>query len=239
MTKILLADDEERAREYLKEILKELFPEAIIHTAKNGLEALLEIEKQSFNYIFLDIQMPKMTGLEVAQSCYQKNLNLIFTTAYHQHALEAFEVSALDYVLKPFNKVRIAKAIAKCERSKKFFPVEKSNSLFEKICLKVNGSYRILPLQKISAVLRLDDYLEVYFEEEKLLISETLDGLAKKLPCNKFVRIHRSHLVNLDYVKELKILGDRNFSVLLSDYYELELSISRNLIQELKKKIGA
>lgn len=238
MKKILIVDDEEKARSYLGSIIKELMPESSLFYASNGIEAILKIDENSFNLVFLDIEMPKMNGLEVAQTVEGKNLKIIFTTAYHEHALKAFEVSALDYVLKPFNTSRIAKAIARSEVNKKKSAIENSSPLLEKICFKIESSYRVFPFKGISAISRLDDYLEVYYKEEKLLVSQSLDSLEEKLPKDKFIRIHRSHMINLDFLSELKVHGSKKYSVCLSDYYELELPVSRNIVQKLKKVLG-
>lgn len=192
----------------------------------------------SFDAIFLDIEMPNMNGLEVAQSCSKDNIKVIFTTAYHEYAVKAFELCAIDYVLKPFNKVRIAKAINKIEQEKIFTPLTKSTELLRKIAFKVNGSYKVFSYDKISALVRVDDYVQFYYQEKKYLINETLDSLEKKLPSNIFLRIHRSHIINVNFIEELTLLGEKKFYVLLSDFYELELSVSRQMVPVLKKKMG-
>ncbi len=238
MKKFLIADDEEQARKFLSSLIYDLFPDAEIDFACDGLEALLKIEIDSFDAVFLDIEMPKMNGLEVAQSCSKDNIKIIFTTAYDEYAVKAFEVSALDYVLKPFNKARIAKAITKSEQDKNFTPLKKSTNILAKIAFKVNGSYKVFSYEKISAFLKVDDYVEFYYQEKKYLINETLDSLEKKLPSDLFIRIHRSHMINFNFIEELKLFGEKKFGVLLSDFYQLELSVSRQMVPILKKKMG-
>ena len=161
--KILIADDEKRAREFLTSLLLEIYPESQVYSASDGFDALLKIKKSLFDLVFLDIEMPKLSGIEVAQSCYEDGIRVIFATAYHSYALQATEVSALDYILKPFNKERLQTAILKSKDSKEFSPMKKSGSLLEKVCFKVDGNYKVFDCKAISSIVRLDDYLELYF----------------------------------------------------------------------------
>lgn len=233
--KILIVDDEEIARDYMQDVLSKLLPKAEISHAKDGLEALHQIEKVSPDLVFLDIEMPKLSGIEVAQTVVERNLKIIFTTAYHEHAIKAFELCALDYLLKPFSEERVAEALKKIPKISSYKMKDMSQFQIKKIGLKIEGNYKLLDLSSISCISRSKDYLEVYSGSEIFLVSSTLDSLEEKLPEDKFFRLHRSHIINLDYVDEIKSGADKKNFVLLNDHSRLEVPISREKFSKLKE----
>lgn len=235
---ILIVDDEQRARIHLKQVLSELLPDATLYYAKDGIEALYQIEENSFDLIFLDIEMPNLSGIEVAQTMAERELKIIFTTAYHQHALKAFELCALDYILKPFSKKRVSQALAKVAKMNAYKVTEKTSQEVKKISFKLGNSYKVFSLCDVSAISTADDYLEVYHKDTKFLVSMSLDSVQERLPKDKFLRVHRSHMINTDYVEELKVHGGKKYSVCLNDYYQLELPVSRYSVSDLKEILG-
>lgn len=235
---ILIADDEKSALTHLKKILLQLKPEAKITEAQNGLEALEIIEKNKPDLIFLDIKMPRLSGLEVANSITSYNPSIIFTTAHEKHAIEAFELNALDYILKPFEQERIEKALNKANKeAAKSFP--SSNFSLHRISLRSELKYKIYEYSKIIYIVGDRNYLNLYHQKGFDKVVSTLDAIESKLPSDIFLRIHRSHIVNIAYLKEIYKNKEGKYVASLSyEDKEIILAIGKNKIDRVKNAIG-
>ena len=235
--RILIADDEALARKKLKRFLAEIHPSPVIVEAGDGLETLDCLESMKPDLVFLDIQMPGMTGLEVIEAFGVEEMPpVIFTTAYDQYAIKAFEHNAIDYLLKPFDEERFAKAFKRFEdRSGK--PSEAESALLSRLveqvrskdCLErimVRQNDRIVPVS-VSNILWFeadDKYIRVHAENAKFYIRNTIANLANRLDPKKFVRAHRSAIVNLDFIQELESLTHGDYQILLKNGDSLTLS---------------
>ena len=235
--KILIADDEAPARKKLKRFLENIRPSAVIVEAGDGLETLDCLERVKPDLVFLDIQMPGMTGLEVIEAFGAEEMPpVIFTTAYDQYAIRAFEHNAIDYLLKPFDEERFAKAFDRFEiRSGQPPEIEsallsrlveqvRSKDYLDRIMVREND--RIVPVS-VSNILWFeadDKYVRIHAETTKLYIRNTIANLANRLDPKKFVRAHRSAIVNLDFIQELESLTHGDYKILLKNGDSLTLS---------------
>lgn len=245
--KVVIADDEPLARERLRNLLSK-HPEAeLVGECSDGAEAVTTILEQEPDIVFLDVQMPEKTGFEVIQEIRgQVNPLIIFVTAYDQYALKAFEVSAVDYLLKPYDKERFEAAFAKARQAARK-PEEMTKNLesllanlnqpareVERIAIKTANKVLLLKKDQIDWVDADDNYINVHTGQEKHLLRETLASFEEKLGPRKFMRISRSVIVNIDRIKELQPLFHGEYSVILKDGTRLTLSRSyRDKVQGL------
>jgi DNA-binding LytR/AlgR family response regulator len=218
---ILLADDEKPAREELRFILTDLLPYAHFYEAIDGSEALRMIEKAPIDVVFLDIHMPGFSGLEVAEALLDmpNPPTLIFATAYNEHALRAFELAALDYVVKPFDENRLAKTVERLHKSSSteretqqrhalqtFVANAAANGQIAKMWAERDNGNRVLVDYKEILLFEADEKY-VYLlttSGEKLLVRRTLKELQERLGPYNLVRVHKAFIVNLDHVAEIE-----------------------------------
>jgi len=242
--KVLIVDDEAPARGELRFILETLNPTLILDEARNGGEALTLIEQNPPDVIFLDINMPALNGLSMASLL--RNLPdpplIVFATAYHDHAVKAFELEAFDYIVKPFDEKRLAKTLERIEKSLRGRPVKETTpqpATIAKLWLEQDNENRILV-----------DYSDIYWCEAsdkkvyahtssgKFAVRYTLKELESLLSGYDFARVHKSHLVNLNHVKEVVPWFSGNYLVRMNDAAQTELSMSRRYAAHLKGLTG-
>jgi len=210
---ILVADDEPLARRTLCTQLRDLGCRGTIHEAGDGQTAIAVANRERPELIFLDIVMPGATGREVLERL-EYEPSVIFTTAHDQYAVTAFELGALDYVLKPFGRDRLERVITRARSISPGAPerlldraqaaLQPSRRLLSKIF--VRDANRILPLaiSEIERVQAADDYVTIFTPAKEYLVSVRLSDLERHLGADRFLRIHRSHLVNLEYVTSIQ-----------------------------------
>jgi len=209
---VLITDDEPLARRTLREHLRNLGWVGTIHEASDGKTAIAIANNERPDLVFLDIVMPGATGLEVLEQL-DYEPKVIFTTAHDQYAVTAFELGALDYLLKPFGRDRIERVLQRAQAAlngsaatllsrarESLDPVRAVSRIF------VRDSYRIvpIPLASLERVQGADDYVTICTVEKEYLVSIRLSDLEMRLECANFLRIHRSHLINLDYVTSIE-----------------------------------
>src|SRR5215472_2517207 len=209
---VLIADDEPLARRTLREHLRSLGWIGPIHEAGDGEAAIALSNKERPELVFLDIMMPGATGLEVLkQLAYQPKV--IFTTAYDQYAVTAFELGALDYVLKPFGRERLERALQRAQAAQEGSAAPLLSRARESLAaarslsrIFVRDGSRIVPLalKSIERVQGADDYVTIFADSKEYLVSIRLSDLETHLAKANFLRIHRSHLINLEYVKSIE-----------------------------------
>lgn len=240
---ILIVDDEERARSRLSRLIHEINPHFKIETAQNGIEAIDKIKALSPAIVFLDIQMPGMTGLEVLNQLPDRNFKIIFQTAYDEYALRAFEENACDYLLKPIEKERLEASISKAIKTKEFEDrlselenrFTERGQFLENICIKSGNKMISLKVDDIDCFSSQDHYTFVYAGTEEHIIDLSLSHLESCLNSNSFFRCHRSHIINLKKVVSLS-LGPTMKANLLN---KLQVPVSRQCRQKMKDRMSS
>lgn len=243
----LIVDDEPLARMRIRDLLKHESDVEIVGESGNGLEAVSAIQDESPDLVFLDVQMPEMDGFEVLKTVGVKQMpQVIFVTAYDQYALHAFEVHALDYLLKPFDHPRFQKALARAkeyihlkknggfnDRLRELLHDIKSESKYvDRFIIKSEGRIFFLKSLEIDWIEAAGNYVTIHTGNEAYTQRETMTGLEKKLDPNRFIRIHRSKIVNIDRIKEMKPWFRGEYVIVLKD--KTELPLSRKYREKLK-----
>ena len=220
----LLVDDERLARAELTRLL-EKFPEIeIIGEASNGEEAIEKIEELNPDLVFLDIQMPGMTGFEVLEHLHIVP-NVIFVTAYDEYALKAFEVNALDYVLKPIELARLEKAIEKVKTEKEEAKQSDEKLTYEsQIFIKDGEKCWFVKMDKVRMFESEGNYVRLYFEDSKPMILKSLNNLEKRLNDKEFFRISRKYIINLTWIEKVEAWFNGGLRVTLKSGEKLEIS---------------
>ena len=214
MMKAILIDDEPLARLIVREYLQDFPHVNIVAECNDGFEGVKAIAQHQPDLVFLDIQMPKITGFEMLELIDQPPA-IIFTTAFDEYAIKAFETHAVDYLLKPFSKERFAKAInkwldqqhvAEQKMSTKSLLEEPSVSpaQSERIVVKTGGKIKIIPVQEIYYLEAADDYVKICNKEGSFLKSKTMGYFEQVLDGKQFVRCHRSYIVNVELITRLE-----------------------------------
>jgi len=238
-----IIDDEAPARRELRYLLEQLEGAEVVGEAANGSSALKGIRETRPQLVFLDIQMPGMTGLELAQFLFELPYKplLVFATAFDEYALEAFEVDAIDYLRKPFTQERVAKAFAKAAKalSQPARPVSAETREVVDPCRKI-------PLYKGESIIPTAPDRIIFFRaEEGEVFVQALDGryrsrctlneLEKKLNASGFVRPHRSFLVNINHVREVIPWFNGSYKLIMDDRERTEVPVSRYNVKDLKR----
>ncbi len=251
--KVLIVDDEPFARKYIRELLKDHRDLVVIGEAGNGKAAMRAMAKERPDIIFLDIQMPEMDGFTLLQNLSVRDLPvIIFTTAYEEYAVRAFEVHAVDYLLKPFDQQRFGQAI---EHARSLISDSASHDLeqgqivellrsisekpkfLERILIKQHGRIIFLKIEDIDWVRADDKYLYLHHGASRHMIRQTLSGLRSQLDPKRFVQINRSVLVKVDRIRELHPMFNGEYEVKLIDGTTFPLSRShRNELFDLLGK---
>ena len=235
----LIVDDEPLARERVKRFLKDERDIEVLGECGNGSDAITVIQEKRPDLVFLDIQMPEKNGFDVIKAIDGKLLpTIVFITAYDQYALQAFEVHALDYLLKPFNRERFHSAVGRAkeqiEGQKRGELDERLASLIssitpekkylERMVVKSVGRVFFLKTEEIDWIEASGNYLKLHVGRDAHMIRETMNAVEAKLDPSQFMRIHRSTIVNVDRIKELHPMFSGDYSVILRDGTELALS---------------
>ena len=254
--RVVIADDETPAREELKHILSEITGLSIIGEAKNGIEAVKMVEEKNPDILFLDIEMPGLNGIEVAKKLIEKKIapKIIFATAYEEYAVKAFEVNAIDYILKPFDEDRIKKSIErigselngddgniqKLEKILKEMSRKGSEKYIEKIPVKQKGNITLIGISDVVYA-RSDGGLVFIWENGREMLCDytTLDKMESDLDPGKFYRSSRGFIVNLDKMKEIVPLGNGQYIIRCESGSEkfLEVPLSRRQAKELRTRL--
>jgi two-component system LytT family response regulator len=232
---LLIVDDEPLARALMREYVARHNDINIIGEATNGLEAVESINTLAPDLILLDIFMPKLNGLEVLELT-GRTTGVIFTTAYDQYALKAFDLHAVDYLLKPFSQQRFDEAIARARKlldaGSATIPDLMADTKLERIVVRDRGQIHIIQLAEIDYIEAQDDYISIHWNGKSILKTQSLSALEAQLDNQEFVRIHRSVIVKLSAVKCLeRISKDAQVAVLHSG---VKLPVSRAGYERLK-----
>ena len=235
MLKALVVDDEAPARSELRYLLGECGGVEVVGEASNAVEALQLIKAIAYDVIFLDIQMPGLTGVQLAEvlSGLSRPPAIIFVTAHSEHAVKAFEVKATDYLVKPVELDRLKQAISRLE------PVaEQAPARIERIPVEKAGKKLLVSVEDILYVMAKDDYSYLYTPADRYLSTISLAQLEMKLEPVGFFRIHRRYLVNLARVKEVVPMYGGTLLLTLADDAGTQIPVSRRRVPALKKALG-
>ncbi len=245
----IIIEDEKPARDLLKAYLEEYEQMEIIGEYDNGFEGLKAVNEKKPDVIFLDVQMPKLTGFEMLEVL-EHNPEVIFTTAYDQYAIQAFEQNAVDYLLKPFSRGRFKEAIGKLEaRLEKADKHEGEKRNIEKIrihlaegeeklhrvVIKKSGKIHVISTGNISYLEAQDDYVMIYTNDGKYLKQQTMKYFEKHLDPEQFVRVHRSYIVNVTNIERIEPYEKSNYILILKDGNKVP--VSRSGMQVLKDNL--
>jgi len=240
--KALIVDDEELARKLLREMLSCHAEIDIAAECGNGMEAVKAAGEHEPDLIFLDVQMPKLTGFDVLELIERDGVAIIFVTAYDQYAMKAFDVHAIDYLLKPFSRERFEAALerAKSQGPKKSVDAaglsaaaRPAGQYAERLVVKDGSKVCLIPVPKLDYAEALDDYVALVSEGKQHLKQQTISGLEMALDPTLFVRIHRSYVVNLGRVARIEPYGKDSKVVVLTN--GVKLPVSRTGYARLKK----
>lgn len=242
----LIVDDEPLARDRVKRFLRDEHDIRIVGECGNGREAISAIKAKKPDLVFLDIQMPEKNGFEVVKALDDKTMPaVIFVTAYDQYALQAFDVHALDYLLKPFNRDRLHRAVSHAREQLETRRIgqldERLTSLIkdlkaerkylERLVVKSVGRVFFLKVDEIDYIEAAGNYVKLHSGRDAHMIRETMNGIESKLDPDRFLRIHRSTVVNIDRIKELHPMFSGDYAVILRN--GTELALSRNYRERL------
>ena len=244
MIKAILIDDEPLARTILLNYLKDYPQVEVVEQCKDGFEAMKAINEHRPDLIFLDIQMPKISGLELLEIL-ENPPAVIFTTAFEEYAIKAFEQHAVDYLLKPISKSRFAKAIDKYlanpsvqkDNTKKLIEDRLDPSLFlERVLIKTGSTLKIIPTDQIIYLAADDDYVNVHTNEGSFLSNKTLSYFEGNLNPSNFVRVHRSFIIQIDQIKRIEPYEKDSYRAILTN--ESRVNVSKTGYPKLMKALG-
>lgn len=240
----IIIDDEKLARDIVKTYLSKYPSIEIIGECTNGFDAVKMISDDAPDLIFLDIQMPKLTGFEMLEIIDNPPV-IIFTTAFDQYAIKAFEVNATDYLLKPFSEERFDDAINKAVKQvenksgsdKKLDNllrhIDNREEFLERVVIKSGQKISIIPANDIKYIEAQDDYVMIYSDRGNFLKQKTMKYFEENLDPAEFIRIHRSYIVNITHVKQIQLVEKETYNALLHD--NIKLPVSKSGYQILKE----
>jgi two-component system, LytTR family, response regulator len=256
--RVLIVDDEHLARQRLKDLLQREEGVEIIGMADNGAAAVEAIDSLEPDLVFLDVQMPGMTGVEVVSQVGPEGMPAtIFVTAYDHYAVKAFELAALDYLVKPFDDERFEQAFRRAREMIELHEVRKVTQRLvtllgdqhrggaspprreghmERIAVDTHGQVRVVPVARIDYITASGPYVELHVGDKKFVIRERMQNLDERLDPERFFRIHRSAIVQLDRIETLLRSSGGDYAVRLKS--GAQLSVSRNRRDELEERLG-
>ncbi len=239
--KAIIIDDEPLARMMVMEYLQS-YPEiTVVEECNNGFEGLKAIQQHQPDLIFLDVQMPKINGFEMLELI-DNPPQVIFTTAFEEYAIKAFDMHAADYLLKPFSKERFDKAMQKLQQPRTSVVEEvvatalQSYQANNRIVVKDNGKIKIIPLGTVQYLEAADDYVKICTAEGSFLKKKTMQYFEQTLPSREFIRIHRSFLVNTSFITRIDIHEKDSHLLLLTSGAKLPVSKAGYI--KLKEVLG-
>jgi two-component system LytT family response regulator len=237
----MIVDDEAPARAILAEFLADYPQFVVVAECANGFEAVKAYVEHRPELVFLDIQMPKLDGFEVLDLILQSNgprPKVIFATAYDEYALRAFEVHAIDYLLKPYSAARFAEVVSHAEQMVRGEETQAISELsaarrpLQRIAFRDGGTIEVIPVQRIDYIEAQDDYVHVYVKGQRFVKQQTLTELEQLLDPARFVRIHRSYVINLDSLQKVEPYAKDSRVVILRE--GTRVPVSRAGFERLK-----
>jgi len=250
MIRVLIVDDEPLARERVHHFLKQEPNITIIGESGNGIEAVAAIREKKPDLIFLDIQMPGMDGFEVLQHIESEHMpHIIFITAYDQYAIRAFEVHALDYLLKPFDQNRFKRAL---QLAGEYIQLQKNGDFKyrikeliqeigsekkypERFIIKSEGRIYFIRTDEVNWIESAANYVSLHVGREVHLMRGTMSAMEEKLDPDKFIRVNRAAIVNIEFIREIQPFFNGEYIINLKD--DSQITLSRKYREKLKNFI--
>lgn len=244
----LIVDDEPLARLRISDLLKKEERIEVVGEAGNGTDAVKLIRKESPDLVFLDVQMPGKNGFGVLEALGPERVpHVIFVTAYDQYALQAFDVHAMDYLLKPFDRRRFYESLHRAmdhitmkkegnftSKLKELLEdVQPSKKCLDRLIIKAEGRIYFVKTEEIDWIEAAGNYVTLHMGKEEHLMRETMGSMEEKLDPEKFMRIHRSNIVNLERIKEIQPWFNGEYLVILKD--DTRLTLSRKYRERFKE----
>lgn len=237
--KTIIADDEPNARRRIQRLLEEHEEFEIIKSSKNGKETLNDIRKLEPDLVFLDIQMPVYNGFELLELLDPDDLpEIVFITAYDEFALRAFEVHAIDYLMKPFDKKRFEAALEKVKKSVRapadsgtqhsipelLKTIRNESTRSDRIMIKDDGKFFFLDTSQIEWIESAGNYIKIVCKDDQYMVRETMKNIEAKLNAKTFFRIHRSTIINIQKVKVIEPWFHGDYQVTMNNGKQLNMS---------------
>ncbi|WP_028295846.1 LytR/AlgR family response regulator transcription factor [Olivibacter sitiensis] len=247
MIRALVIDDEPLARSIILDYLEEYPQVDVLGECGDGFEAAKTIMTQQPDLIFLDVQMPKINGFEMLELLDQRPA-VIFTTAFDEYAIRAFEQHAVDYLLKPISKLRFDKAMQKYLAQKQLQPDNKNtqnlledvtsntSSRLERVVVKTGNTIKIIPVDDILYLEADDDYVKIHTENGSYLKNKTMAYFERELDSKQFVRLHRSYIVRIDLIARLEPYEKDSHIAILTN--GTRINVSKTGYSKLKAVLG-
>jgi len=246
--KTLIIEDEQPAIDLLKFYLKDFSEIELMDVCKDGFTGLKAINELKPDLVFLDIQMPKLTGFELIELLEHQPM-IVFTTAYDEFAIKAFEVNAIDYLLKPFSTERLKQAIEKVVdhyqstdnkvpdyQKLSEYNVNKPNEPLTRIVVKTGHQIKLIQVEDIFYLEAQDDYVMIYTKDARYIKQGTMKFFESGLDSSKYVRIHRSYIVNIDEIKQIEPYEKESYLAILKN--GAQLKISKAGFKNLKERLN-
>jgi two-component system LytT family response regulator len=244
MITAIIVEDEKLARDLLKDYLKDHQDIKIIGEYEDGFSGLKAINELKPELLFLDIQMPKLTGFEMLEVL-DHIPAIIFTTAYDQYAIKAFEHNAVDYLLKPFSRLRFLEAVKKARErigsgdmnitDKLLEHIDNQEEKIHRVVVRWGSKIHIIPVNDIRYIQAEDDYVMLYTKDNKYLKQKTMKYFESQLSPDEFVRIHRSYIVRVSEITQMQLYEKDSYIVILKD--GTKLPVSKSGLPVLKKML--
>lgn len=246
MIKAVVIDDEKLARDVIKSYLSKDNDIEVVAECSNGFEGIKAIQEHEPSLIFLDIQMPMLTGFEMLELLTEAPV-VVFSTAFDQYAIKAFEQNAVDYLLKPYGEKRFFEALEKAKakigqtntpalNNKIVADHKESQEALSRIVIRSGSKILIIPTDKIDYFEAQDDYVALYTEGHKYLKQLTMKWLEKALPANQFVRVHRSYIAAVGMIDKLEAYTKDSYLAILKT--GAKIPVSRTGYQQLKEVLN-
>lgn len=243
MLKAIIIDDEPLGRSIINEYLQQQQHIQIVEECNDGFEGLKAIQQHQPDLIFLDIQMPKINGFEMLELV-DKPLKVIFTTAFDEYAIKAFEMNAIDYLLKPFSKERFAEALEKAIgqiqtsyiKQQDFLETIDNPAARSRVVVKTGNKIKIIPVNDIRYLEAADDYVKIHTADGAFLKNKTMAFFEKNLSEINFVRTHRSYLINIAEITRIDLHEKENYIAILKD--GTKIPVSKSGYVKLKGMLG-
>jgi two-component system LytT family response regulator len=241
MIKVLIIEDEPLAAGLLKEMLQGYPDFELLGICHNGFEGMKAIKDLSPDLVFLDVQMPKLSGFEMLELL-DNPPPVIFCTAFDQYAMQAFEVHSIDYLLKPYSKDRFGKAIEKFLRLQTGTQTGSPQPIFSlpehanRIVVKVNHEVRFIPFDEVMYLEANDDFVNIFSKDQRYIKNRTLSHFEQQLPGNDFLRVHRSYILRVDQIRKIELYGKDSYVAILKN--GVSVPVSKAGYQKLKLVMG-
>jgi two-component system LytT family response regulator len=245
--KVIIVDDELLARQVIRNYLKNYLDMQIICECENGLEATEKINQLKPDVVFLDIQMPELSGLEVIERL-DVIPHIVFSTAYDEYAINAFEINAVDYLLKPYDEKRFGKSIRRLRGELKggipdlqrmisiLEAFHKSNNYLDRILIPNKEEIIFISSTDILYIEAMENYISIITGDSAYLLFQKISEIEKKLNPKQFFRVHRSYIVNLAYIRKIETWMATKYNIILKNGKEIPLS--RYRVKAFKRFFG-